>query len=198
MGTRDPRVDAYIDKARDFAKPILVRLRELVHAGCPDVVEETKWGMPHFNYKGMFAGMAAFKAHCVFGFWKHELIVGQNAGYREAMGSFGRLRSLADLPPKKTFDRYVKIAMRLNDEGIQVPRRKHAKKKLVVPKELVVALNRNPKARKVYAGFSPSHQREYAEWIGEAKGEATRARRLATTIEWLEQGKHRNWKYESC
>lgn len=198
MGTRDPRVDAYLAKAAPFARPILEHLRALLHATCPDLVEEIKWGMPHFAYKGMFAGMAAFKQHCTFGFWKHDLIVGQNAKYRDAMGSFGCLRALTDLPSDKTLTGYIRLAMRLNEEGVKVERKKHPKAPVVVPKELRAALRKHEQAQKVFAAMSPSHQREYAEWIAEAKREETRARRVATTIAWLAQGRNRNWKYEKC
>jgi uncharacterized protein YdeI (YjbR/CyaY-like superfamily) len=198
MGTHDPKVDTYIEKAAPFARPILRHLREVVHANCPEVVEETKWGMPHFRYKGMFAGMAAFKEHCTFGFWKHELIVGEDKKHEEAMGSFGRITTLSDLPSKRALGGYVKIARKLNDEGVKLVRKKRPKKALVVPPELVAALAKNKKARAFFEGLSPSHQREYAEWIAEAKGAETKARRLATTLEWLAEGKHRHWKYETC
>src|ERR1051326_3458971 len=74
MGKKDPRVDAYIEKSADFARPILNRLRKLVHAGCLQVVEEIKWRCPHFMHHGMLCGIAAFKEHCTFGFWKASLM----------------------------------------------------------------------------------------------------------------------------
>ncbi len=197
MGTRSPLVDAYIARSQPFARPILEHLREVVHGACPDVVEEMKWSMPHFTYKGMLAGMAAFKSHCTFGFWKGKLILDQDAINREAMGHFGNIRSLDDLPSKRTLVGYVKKAAKLNDEGVKVPRapRARAPRPVAVPPELAAALRRSRKARETFESFSPSHKREYIEWITEAKREETREKRLATTIEWLEEGKPRHWKY---
>ena len=197
MGTRNPQVDAYIAKSQPFARPILEHLREVVHGACPDVVEEMKWSMPHFMYKGMLAGMAAFKAHCTFGFWKGKLILGKDEMNREAMGHFGNIRSLDDLPSKRTLAAYVKNAAKLNEEGVKVPRAPKARVPgaVTVPADLAAALRRNRKARASFEAFSPSHRREYIEWITEAKREETREKRLATTIEWLEEGKPRHWKY---
>ena len=200
MVTKDPRVDAYVEQAADFAKPILRHLRATVHAACPDVVETIKWGHPQFEYKGPFCGMAAFKAHAVFGFWKHALVVTDDDGRsKEAMGGFGRLTSVADLPSKAALARYLKKAIALNDQGIKVPRTKTGPRKPVrTPKELTAALATNAKARATWEAFSPSHRREYAAWIAEAKGADTRQRRLDTTLAWLAEGKKRNWKYERC
>ncbi len=197
MGSRDPRVDAYVERAADFAKPILRHLREVVHAACPDAVETIKWGHPQFDYKGPFCGMAAFKAHAAFGFWKHALLVPDEAKAKEAYGTFGRLTAVGDLPSKAVLTRYVKQAMELNDQGIRVVRQKTGPRKPVrTPKELTAALATNPKARATWEAFSPSHRREYAAWISEAKGADTRQRRLDTTMAWLAEGKSRNWKYE--
>jgi uncharacterized protein YdeI (YjbR/CyaY-like superfamily) len=196
MGTKDPRVDAYIAKAAPFARPILEELRSRLHASCPGVVENIKWGAPAFEYEGPLAGMAAFKAHAAFGFWKHELIVQDDVKATEAMGSFGRLTSVSDLPPKSTFARYAKLAMKLNAEGIKAPRRKTAARpEAPMHPDFEVALAKNAKAKSHYEAMAPSHQREYREWIGEAKRGETRARRIDQAIEWLAQGKPRNWKY---
>lgn len=195
MGKRDPRVDAYIDKAAPFAKPILEHIRETVHAAVPNVEETMKWSFPHFDYKGMLCSMAAFKEHCAFGFWKHSLVVG---GERpsEAMGSVGRITSVKDLPSKKELTALLKKAAALNDEGVKVERPKRAPKEaLPTPDDLAAALKKNKKAAAAFDGFPPSHRREYIEWITEAKTEPTRAKRLAQTIEWLNEGKPRNWKY---
>jgi uncharacterized protein YdeI (YjbR/CyaY-like superfamily) len=202
MAIKDPRIDAYIAKSADFAQPILVHLRELVHAACPDVEETMKWSFPHFMYKGMLCGMSAFKQHVAFGFWKGKLIV-DDAGnsVEDAMGQFGRITRIADLPPKKTLTAYVKKAMALNDAGIKSPTRvKSAKPKpeATVPDDLAAALKKNAKARKTFEAFSPSARREYIEWITEAKRETTRVQRLATTLEWLAEGKQHNWKYMDC
>ena len=195
MGKKDPRVDAYIAKSADFAKPILSHLRKLVHQACPDVVETMKWSAPHFDYKGMMCGIAAFKEHCAFGFWKANLVLGENYE-RESAGHFGRLTSLDDLPADKVIVAYVKKAARLNDEGVKVAREPKAPRKaLPMPADLTGALKKHPAARKTFENFSSSHKREYIEWITEAKTDATRHKRLATTIEWLEEGKARNWKY---
>jgi uncharacterized protein YdeI (YjbR/CyaY-like superfamily) len=198
MGTKDPRVDAYIEKAADFAKPILNHLRQLVHTGCPNVEETIKWGVPHFMYKGMLCSLAAFKQHCAFGFWKGKLLTSLNDGKPEdAWGQFGRLTSLADLPPEKTIIKQVKEAARLNNAGVKAPQqRKKEKAPLKVPKYFTAALKKNAKARATFENLSPSHKREYIEWITEAKTEATQQKRLATTLQWLTEGKSRNWKYE--
>lgn len=194
MPTKDQRVDAYIARSADFAKPILKHIRSAVHEGCPRVEETIKWGMPHFDYKGMLCGMAAFKSHCALGFWKRSLILGE--AKRDAMGHFGRITSLDDLPPRKVLVGYVKKAAELNEKGIKTPKRApKPKKPLTVPAYLKAALARNKKAAASFAGFSPSAKREYLDWITEAKGEETRKRRLETAIEWMAEGKQRNWKY---
>jgi uncharacterized protein YdeI (YjbR/CyaY-like superfamily) len=200
VGTRDPRIDAYIAKSADFAKPILTHLRAVVHDACPDVEETMKWSTPHFSYKGMMAGMAAFKQHCVFGFWKDTLVLDPaDRSNEKAAGQFGRITKVSDLPSKSVIAGYVKKAMKLNDEGVKAPRTMAAKAKtpkpVVVPEALEAALAKNKKARATFEAFSPSHKREYAEWIAEAKGEETRKRRVETAIEWMAEGKARNWKY---
>ena len=194
MAKKDPRIDAYIAKAPEFARPILKHLRAIVREGCPDVEETMKWSMPHFDYKGPLAGMAAFKAHCAFGFWKGSLVV---PGSGEAMGQFGRITKVADLPKDKVLVGCVKKAAKLNDEGVKVKRPlKHPKKEIPMPADLAAALKKNAKARATYDGFRPSHQREYLEWITGAKAEATRARRLGTAIDYMSAGKPLNWKYQ--
>jgi Uncharacterized protein conserved in bacteria len=196
MGKRDPRVDAYIAKSGDFAKPILLHLREVVHEACPDVEESIKWSMPHFDYHGILCGMASFKEHCAFNIWKGSLIVG--GGAREAMGNFGRITRVSDLPPKKTITGYIKQAMKLREDGVKNPARAKPRKKseVAVPTELASALKKNKKAATAFEGFPPSHKREYAEWISDAKREETRKRRVDTAVEWMAEGKSRNWKYE--
>ena len=200
MGTRDPRIDAYIENSADFAKPILVHLRDVVHAACPDVEETMKWSFPHFMYEGMLCSMASFKAHCAFGFWKGALVLGEESKDTEAMGNLGRITSVKDLPSKKVLSGWIRQAMRLNEEGVKAPtKRKPGLKRAPppkMPKELALALDRNPKARETFEAFSPSHRKEYIEWVAEAKTDATREKRLATTIEWLTEGKQRNWKYQ--
>ena len=199
MPTRDKRVDAYIRKAPEFARPILTELRARVHAACPEVVETIKWRMPSFEYKGLLCGMAAFQKHAVFGFWKHELVVAEDPKANMAMGSFGKLVEVGQLPKRPAFARLVKKAMKLNDDGVQTVRNKTAKKKPVTMHPAFrKALAANPKARARFEEFSPSKQREYMEWISDAKTDATRERRLGDAIPWIAQGKPRNWKYMNC
>ena len=198
MGSKDPRIDAYIAKSADFAKPILKHLRKIVHAGCPNVEETLKWSMPHFDYRGVMCGMAAFKQHCVFGFWKESLIFDSSkTAEKTAMGSFGCITSLADLPSEKTLIQYVKKAAALNEAGIKAPGRTKPKKRepLKVPDYFSAALKKNAKARKTFEHFPPSKRRDYIEWVTEAKREETRRERLATSIKWLAEGKARHWKY---
>lgn len=199
MGQRDPRVDAYIARSADFARPILEQLREVVHAACPDVEETVKWGMPYFLHHGMLCGMASFKAHCTFSFWKGSLVVDGGGERRDdAMGQFGRLTAVSDLPSRRVLAGYVKAAMRLNEDGVPAPARgsRRPKPEAAVPDDMMAALRKNRKAQATFEGFSPSHRREYVEWITEAKRDETRRRRLAQAIEWLAAGKPRNWKYE--
>lgn len=201
MRKRDPRIDAYIEKSADFAKPILEHIRSVVHETCPDVEETMKWSMPHFDYAGsMMLGMAAFKEHCALGFWKGELILGKDGVSTEAMGQFGCIRRMPDLPPKRVLAGYIRQAMKLNEEGVTRPRatkKTPAKKKEVaIPTDLAAALDADRKARERFDAFSPSHRREYIEWITEAKRPETRRRRLDTTIEQLSDGKPLNWKYQ--
>ncbi len=195
MPTRDPRVDAYITKSADFAKPILLHIRDVVHATCPDVEETMKWSSPHFDYHGMLCAMSALKEHCALGFWKASLIEGLGVGDGSA-GSFGRLTTVADLPPRKVLVGYVQAAMRLNEEGTAVPKTRGAPKpEATIPPDLAAALAKNKKAKAAFAAFPPSHRREYIDWITDAKREETRAKRVAQTVEWVAEGKSRNWKY---
>jgi hypothetical protein len=198
MGHRDPRVDAYIARAAPFARPILEHVRAVVHEGCPDAEETIKWGMPSFTHGGgILCGMAAFKAHASFGFWKHALVVGE--GEEQAgMGSFGKLETVRDLPPKKQLVAYVRKAAVLNAQGAGAgPARKRvAPKAAPVPTpEFAAALRRDKAASATFDAFPPGQQREYVEWIAEARREDTRERRIAQAVEWRAEGKQRNWKY---
>jgi uncharacterized protein YdeI (YjbR/CyaY-like superfamily) len=196
MGKKNPRVDEYIAKAPAFAKPILVEIRERVHAACPDVEETIKWRQPSFEYKGLMCGMAAFKEHCVFGYWKAPLVLGAAAEGANAMGYRDKITSVADLPSKRAFRAHVRKAMELNEAGITLERPvKERKPEIVVPADLAAAVKKNKKAQATFDQFSPSHRREYIEWVTEAKTDATRATRLQQTVEWLAEGKPRNWKY---
>ncbi len=193
MPKKDPRVDAYIKKAQPFARPILKHLRGLVHRGCPECEETIKWRMPFFDYKGAICMMAAFKEHAVFGFWKGKLLFGKED--EGAMGHFGRITSLKDLPSDKQILGYIKKAAELNERGVQKKRTPRGKQTLTVPADLKAAMAKNAKARKTFDNFSYTNKKEYLEWITGAKREETRQKRLKTAIEWLAQGKPQNWRY---
>ena len=194
MAKKDPRIDAYIAKSADFAKPILNHVRDIVHAACPEVVESLKWSTPAFDFHGPLILVAAFKAHCRVIFWKRKLIFGKDAP------QFGMIKSMADLPPKKDLLKFVKEGARINAEGIKPPSKPKpkARAELVVPDYFLAALKKNAAARKTFENFSYSHKKEYVTWITEAKREETRARRMATALEWLAEGKPHNWKYANC
>jgi uncharacterized protein YdeI (YjbR/CyaY-like superfamily) len=202
MGKRSPRIDEYIAKSTDFAKPILEHLRELVHKACPEVEETIKWGMPSFEYKGPLFGFAAFKQHCSFGFWKAKLLKDPgnyltpraNEG-GEGMGNFGKVQNIKDLPPNKAILDFIRQAKKLNDDGIKVPKKKSVTKALVVPPYFIKSLKTNKKAMATFTAFSISQKREYVTWIADAKTEATRDKRMAEALKWMAEGKIRNWKY---
>jgi uncharacterized protein YdeI (YjbR/CyaY-like superfamily) len=201
MAKKDPRIDAYIAKSADFAKPVLNHFRELVHKSCPDVEETWKWSFPHFDYKGQpMCSMAAFKKHCAIGFWKAQLMKDSKtlidkAKSEEAMGHFGRITSLQDLPKDPVIVKYIKEGMKLNDAGIKIKPKPASTKEVEVPDYFTKALNKNKKALKTFEEFSNSNKKEYVNWVTEAKTEETRKSRLATSIEWMSEGKIRNWKY---
>ncbi len=196
MATTDPRVDAYIAHAADFARPLLEHLRDVVHHAVPEVRETIKWGMPFFVAgERILCHMAAFKQHCAFGLWRGKGMV-KNAS-DEAMGQFGRIRSFTDLPPRKELTALLKMATRQALDKVPAKRARTAKAEAEVPTDLAAALRQkqHSRARTTFEAFPPSQRREYIEWLAEAKRDATRARRLATTLEWLAEGKTRNWKY---
>lgn len=202
MPSQDPRIDSYIAKAPEFAQTILLHLRAQIHEHCPDVVETIKWGMPHFEYQGgIFCSCAAFKQHCSFGFWLGELLAIESKS-ETAMGQFGRITSLTDLPSNNDFAELIRQAMQLHDAGMKAPSRSKPaaaeKKALEVPPAFLAAVKKNQLALATYEAFSPSKKKEYIEWYSEAKTEATRAKRLAQAIEWMAEGKSRNWKYKNC
>ncbi|HEY3863237.1 MAG TPA: YdeI/OmpD-associated family protein [Verrucomicrobiae bacterium] len=199
---RDARMDAYIAKAPAFAKPILNHLRELVHTGCPDVEESMKWSRPHFMHSGaIMCGMSAFNHHCAFGFWLGEEVCQREPGALGGMGHFGKLASLADLPGDKEMLGYIRKAAALSKSGAKrpaPPRIAPGDRVLVVPDYLTAALKKNKKAAAAFESFSYSHKKEYVEWITEAKREETRQKRIETMMDWVANGKSRNWKYENC
>ena len=201
MGTKDRRVDAYITASAEFARPVLSHLRKVIHAGCPGVEETIKWGFPHFMYKGILCSMASFKEHCAFGFWKGSLLEDREKTLEKvgktAMGHLGRITALSDLPSEKVLLRYIKEAMALNDEGVNVPSRSKPKgdRKLDVPGDLMAALRKNKKALATFKGFNYTNKKDYVEWVTEARRDETRRRRLETAVAWMAEGKPRNWKY---
>ena len=201
MGKKDKRIDAYIDKASAFAKPVLNHLRQLIHKACPETEETMKWSFPHFDYKEeIMCSMAAFKQHCAFGFWKASLMKDPklmlNAKSEVAMGHMGRITSLKDLPSDKTIIGYIKEAMKLNDEGIknQKPKSK-IQKTIEAPDYFLKAIKKNKKAWATFEKFSPSNKKDYVEWIVEAKTDETLNKRMKQAIDWMAEGKPRNWKY---
>jgi uncharacterized protein YdeI (YjbR/CyaY-like superfamily) len=196
-------VDEYIANAATFAQPILRHLREVVHEGAPGVEERIKWSRPFFMYRGIILGnMAAFKAHCSLGLWGPEiasLLREEGAASGEAMGTFGKIHSLEDLPATKDLLRYVRQAAKQVDDGVRVKnyvRPRVAKAEQPVPEALQRALAKNKLAAERFAAMTPGCRREYSTWIHEAKREETRERRVATALKWISEGKSRNWRYE--
>lgn len=196
--SRDPRIDAYIEKAAPFAQPILDHVRKRVHVVVPEVEETLKWSMPSFTLDGkILLNMAAFKAHAVVGFWRGEELGIE--GKSDAMGQLGKLTSVSDLPPGKQLDELI---LKAADLTLSAPAPRKTKHEPKPPPELhpdfETALRANPKARQVLDGFPPSAQREYLDWVSEAKQDKTRVKRIADAVEWLSEGKRRHWKYENC
>jgi uncharacterized protein YdeI (YjbR/CyaY-like superfamily) len=199
VGSRDKRVDAYIAKSRDFAKPILSELREIVHEACPDAQETIKWGAPFYEYQGVMCMMAAFKQHCSLGFWKERFVYDDTAKGKKLSERLGRIESADDLPPRKDIISLVKKAAKVNEQGVKSPTRsadRPKKPEIPVPADFGAALRKNRKAQERFDAFPPSHRREYLAWITEAKTEATREKRMKTALEWIADGKSRNWKYQ--
>jgi len=201
MSTTDPRIDAYIENAQPFAKPILTYLREIIHETCPDAEEGWKWSFPHFMYKGkILCAFTAFKQHCGFGFWleKEMKTITELTKDTERTGMFtlGKIRSIEDLPPKVLLKTAIKDAMDLTDMGVTLKKAAPEKKETEVPAYFSEALNENSDAKKVFENGSSSFRKEYIMWITEAKTEATRNKRIEQALEWLSEGKGRNWKYE--
>ena len=197
--SRDPRIDAYIAKAAPFARPILEHVRERVHAAAPEAEETLKWSMPSFTIDGkILIGMAAFKQHAALNFWRGQELRGAEAS-RDAMGQFGKLTSIDDLPDDKELDALIREAAALARTAPAPRKVKHEPKPPAeVHPEFAKALAASPKAQATLDGFPPSAQREYVDWIADAKQDATRTKRIGTAIEWLSEGKKRHWKYENC
>jgi uncharacterized protein YdeI (YjbR/CyaY-like superfamily) len=201
MPVIDPRIDAYIKKSADFAQPILLEIRKRVHAGHPDVVEAIKWGFPHFMYQQkILCSMAAFKAHCALGFWQRDVLQIEG-GERSAMGDFGRLTSVKDLPPARQFTMLIKEAAKNIAAGTDKPVVKKAPARrepgsVVPPDDFAAALKKNRAAQKIWDGFSYSQRKEYVDWIVDAKRDETRTKRITEAVATVAEGKSRNWKYE--
>lgn len=205
----DPKVDAYLGNVQPFALPIMEHLRDLVHKGCPDVQETIKWSRPFFEHRGMIlANMSAFKQHCSFGFWGEEIgAVLREAGVlsKEGMGTLGRITSIKDLPSNKQMLLWIRQAAAFIDRG-EYTSPISARQKVVkvrkaypeAPSEFTAELKKNSKAATAFEAFSPSCKREYFEWITEAKRRETRDKRIATAVEWIAEGRQRNWKYQKC
>ena len=198
MPSRDPRIDAYIKSAAPFAQPILTRVRSVIHEACPDVVEGIKWRFPSFEHRGILCGLAAFKAYCGLGFWKEKPLKARlSAADARALARVGRMTSSDDVPDDRTLVRILRVAAKLNEDGVKLPRRTPgAKPPLKTPGFFIAAVRKNKKALATFSAFSPSHKREYVEWVTEAKTDNTRKRRLATAVAWMAEGRGRNWKYE--
>jgi uncharacterized protein YdeI (YjbR/CyaY-like superfamily) len=201
MGKRSKEIDAYIAKSKPFAKPILEHIREVVHSASDEITEVMKWSFPHFEYKGNICSMAAFKEHCAFGFWKGSIMKDDdkiiNPIGKTAMGSLGKITTVKDLPSKKILVKYIKEAIDLNEREVPLPKKAPATKKdISVPEDFANAIAKNKKAKTVFEKFSPSHKKEYIEWIVEAKREETRKSRIDTALEWIAEGKGKNWKYQ--
>lgn len=202
MKRRDERITNYISKSADFAQPILNQLRELVHDFCPEVEEGMKWSMPFFMYRGkILCSMASFKNHCSFGFWLHSEMSDLHGIFKRSveggMGSLGKISSVDDLPKADKLGAYILEAMSLIEQGT-IPRELNPKFKkplAEIPSELITVLESEPKAKAVFESFPPSHQREYINWITEAKRDETKQRRIRQTIENLLEGKSKDWKY---
>jgi uncharacterized protein YdeI (YjbR/CyaY-like superfamily) len=198
----DPRVDGYIAKSAPFAQPILEHLRRLVHKAAPMVTETIKWGFPFFDYNGSVCQMAAFKEHIGFGFWKQRQLIDPGKLIKEedgTAGSFGKITSLSDLPSDEILIDFILQAIKLNEPGNKKPVVKKEiapKAPIEMPVDFADLLAANPKALERYNKFSPSHKREYLEWIVDAKSDATRQKRLETAMGQIEEGKSKNWKYQ--
>jgi uncharacterized protein YdeI (YjbR/CyaY-like superfamily) len=194
MGKKTKEIDAYIAKSADFAKPVLIHVRALIHKVCPEVEEKIRWGFPNFDYKdNVMMIMAAFKQHCTVGFWKSSLI--KSLGSK--LGKNDPITSIKDLPTDKELAVFIKEAMKINDQGIKVQKtRSTEKKELIVPDYFIKTLSKNKKLLQTFEKSSYSYKKEYVDWITQAKTEETRNKRIVTALEWIAEGKGRNWKYE--
>lgn len=195
----DARVDEYVERAAEFARPILLHLRLLVHQACPEIDETIKWSRPFFVHRGtIIANMAAFKRHCSFGLWGPGMTPLSTDG---AGGSLARIESLAGLPEDAAIVAMVRDAIkRVGNTGAAATkgRVKAVSEDIAVPQDLALALAEIDGAIAHFEALSPSCKREYVLWIEEAKRKETRARRVGETARWIAEGKRRNWKYEAA
>jgi uncharacterized protein YdeI (YjbR/CyaY-like superfamily) len=201
-GKFNPEFDDYIAKSAEFARPILQKLRKAFHEACPEIEETMKWSAPHFEYKGIVGSMAAFTQHVSWGFWKAMLLKDPNKLFTRvgdtSMGG-SKVTDESQLPPDRVLHAYIREAVALNRDGTKVPKpKKKPKAELKIPDYFMAALRKNKKALATFDAFSPSNKREYVEWVVDAKQQATRDKRLAQAIEWMAEGKPRNWKYMNC
>lgn len=200
MENYNTKVDEYIEKSQDFAKPILHYIREIVHAICPDTEEAIKWKFPTFMYKGkILCSMVSFKQYCSLGFWLHdEMKTLKNIETdveKTNMFSLGKIMKIEDLPSKPLLKKMILEAMELTDMGVTLKKASPSKTETEVPDYFQNALQHNKKASEIFIKGSPSFRKEYINWITEAKTEATRNKRMEQAIEWISEGKARNWKY---
>ena len=164
-----------------------------------------KWSRPFFLYKGIIlCNMAAFKAHCSLGIWGAEAAatLGADGVLSDGgMGSFGRITSLEDLPPRKQLVGYIRHAASLIDQGKRTQslpaRQRVAKPEIPIPEAFAAALAKDAAISERFGALSASCRREYCEWIAGAKRSDTRNSRVATAMLWIAEGKSRNWKYET-
>lgn len=201
MEKYSPKIDAYIEKSQDFAKPILHYIREMVHEFCPDAEETMKWSFPHFIYKGKnLCAMASFKQHCTFGFWLEKEMKSMQEITQDieknSMFSLGKIAQVGDLPSKSQLKKAIKEAMELTDMGVTMKKAPPSKIEMEIPDYFQRALEAQPKAKEIFEKASPSFRKEYIAWVTEAKTEATRDKRLEQSLEWIAEGKGRNWKYQ--
>ncbi len=199
--SKDPRIDAYIAKAQPFAQEILREFRSIIHDFCPEVVETMKWSFPHYMFKNtILCSTASFKAHCAFGFWMHRSMSDQFGLFKReqegGMGSIGKMRSTNDIPPREQLGVYIHEAMQLIEAGVKLKTTSKTLRAVEIPEDLAEILTKNPQAQSFFDSLSPSHKREYTEWISNAKREETRLNRLKTTLNNLLEGKTKEWKYQ--
>jgi len=192
---KSPQVDSYISKAAPFARPILEKLRRLFHEACPEIEEKIKWGVPSFQRNGMVGGFAAFKQHASFGLWRQDMLPDPEGLFKTKGPMGAKLTDVSQLPADDVLLSYIRAAVKLNESGPPPRAKSKPKPPVKVPDYFMAALRKDKKALSTFEAFPPSHKREYVDWIVEAKRDETRQTRLATAVQWISEGKSRNWKY---